>query len=127
MKNILFRPLLFSWSLLLFFGSCVKEDSFDAPKNTLITYEFTPSITVEDVQNKATTTPQIFTTDDIMEAYVTSSDEKSNFYKSISFQTLSSQGAKPIGFSIPINVTTLYGKGFTPGRKIYIKMKELKV
>ena len=125
MKNILFRPLLFSWSLLLFFGSCVKDDSFDAPKNTLITYEFTPSITVEDVQNKATTTPQIFTTDDIMEAYVTSSDEKSNFYKSISFQTLSSQGAKPIGFSIPINVTTLYGKGFTPGRKIYIKMKGL--
>ena len=92
----------------------------------MATYEFTPTTTVEAINSITTSdTPIEITTDDIIEAYVTSSDEKGTFYKSISFQTIPTDGSAPTGFSIPVNVTTLYGKGYVPGRKVYIKLKGL--
>lgn len=120
--------LLKSVFLLAFFGifsGCVNHDSFEIPKSTLQTYEFTPTTTVEAIQQMATDTPVVFANEDIVEAFVTSSDEKGNFYKSISLQTIPADGSDPVGFSIPINVNTLYGKGFKPGRKVYIQLKGL--
>jgi hypothetical protein len=55
---------------------------------------------------------------DIIEAYVTSSDEGGNFFKSISL--VSVDGLK--GFSMPINAYNLYTK-YEPGRKVFIKLK----
>ncbi|WP_284651098.1 DUF5689 domain-containing protein [Flavobacterium terrisoli] len=122
MKNIILKSVLFlSLTTGLFFG-CASDDKYETPENTLVTYELTPNRTVESVNSAATGTPVAITTDDIIEAYVTSSDEKGTFYKSISFQTL---GPNPIGFSVPVNATTLYGKGFVPGRKVYIKLNGL--
>lgn len=104
---------------------CANPETYSAPDSSLTTYELTPTTTVAAVNSAATDTPEIFTQDDIIEAYVTSSDEKGTFYKSISFQSLPTDGSNPIGFSVPLNVTTLYGKGFTPGRKVYISLKGL--
>ncbi len=56
--------------------------------------------------------------DSIMEAYVTSSDEGGNFYKSISF--VSKDGN--VGFSMPIDDYNLYTK-YEPGRLVYIQMR----
>lgn len=56
----------------------------------------------------------------VMEAYVTSSDEGGNFYKSISF--VSTDGAK--GFSIPVDNYNLYTK-YEPGRKVFIRLNKL--
>jgi hypothetical protein len=107
-------------------SSCVNDDSYTKPPVTIATYEFTPTTTVDAINSITTSdTPIAITTDDIIEAYVTSSDEKGTFYKSISFQTIPTDGSNPIGFSVPLNVTTLYGKGFTPGRKVYIKLNGL--
>ena len=127
MKNIILKSvLLVSLTTGLFFG-CANDDHFTTPKNALVTYELTTTRTVQSVNadavaanNSNPDVPVAFPTtptDQIIEAYVTSSDEKGTFYKSISFQTL---GANPIGFSVPLNVTTLYSEGFIPGRKVYI-------
>lgn len=125
MKKIILKfVLLISLSIGLL-TSCVNNDSYSVPEQTLTTYEFTATKTVNEINKLAKTNPVEYTSDDIIEAYVTSSDEKGTFYKSISFQTIPTDGSSPIGFSVPINATTLYGKGFSPGRKVYIKMKGL--
>ncbi len=59
--------------------------------------------------------------DDIIEAVVTSSDEGGNFFKSISLMSL--DGTR--GFSISIDEYNLYTKKLQPGRKVYVKMKNL--
>jgi hypothetical protein len=125
MKKIILKSgLLLSLTIALFSG-CASDDNYATPESTLTTYELTTTRTVASVNSAATGTPVQFTADDIIEAYVTSSDEKGTFYKSISFQTIPTDGSNPIGFSVPINLTTLYGKGFTPGRKVYIQLNGL--
>ena len=132
MKNIFLKSgLLLSLTIGLFSG-CAVDDHYNTPKTTLVTYEFTPTRTVQSVQDAVqtlplsqNTTPVAFIGSDIIEAYVTSSDEQGTFYKSISFQTIPTDASAPIGFSVPLNATTLYGKGFTPGRKVYIKLEGL--
>ena len=125
MKKIILKSVLLLSVTIGILSGCASDDAYDVPEQTLITYELTTTTTVEAVDAAATGAPVVFTTDDIIEAYVTSSDEKGTFYKSISFQTIPADGSAPTGFSVPINATTLYGKGFTPGRKVYIKLNGL--
>ena len=125
MKNTIIKSVLLFTLATGFFTSCANDDAYDTPIDTLRTYELTTTTSVAAIDGAATGTPVLITTDDIIEAYVTSSDEKGTFYKSISFQTIPTDGSSPIGFSVPINVTTLYGEGFTPGRKVYIKLQGL--
>ena len=131
MKNIFLKSLLILTISLGILSSCVNSDDYSTPENSLTTYELKATTTVEAVNTAAnvaaSTAKPIFEyiADDIIEAYVTSNDEGGTFYKSISFQTIPTDGSSPIGFSVPINVTTLYGKGFTPGRKVFIKLKGL--
>jgi FAD/FMN-containing dehydrogenase len=126
MKNIFLKSLLILTVSLGTLSSCVNSDNYSTPESTLTTYELTTTTTVAAV-NLAASANSIteYTTDDIIEAYVTSNDESGTFYKSISFQTIPTDASAPIGFSVPINATTLYGKGFTPGRKVFIKLKGL--
>lgn len=125
--------LLLSLTIGLFSG-CASDDHYTTPDNTLTTTELTPTTTVAAVKAAAPfvddqlpglVPPVEITTDDIIEAYVTSSDAQGTFYKSISFQTIPTDGSAPIGFSVPVNATALFGEGFTPGRKVYIKLNGL--
>lgn len=126
MKNIFLKSLLILTVSLGTLSSCVNSDNYSTPESTLTTYELTSTTTVAAVNLAASANSIIeYTTDDIIEAYVTSNDESGTFYKSISFQTIPTDATAPIGFSVPINATTLYGKGFTPGRKVFIKLKGL--
>ena len=122
MKNIFLKSLLILTVSLGTLSSCVNSDNYSTPESTLTTYELTTTTTVAAVNLAASANPIKYTTDDIIEAYVTSNDESGTFYKSISFQTIPTDASAPIGFSVPINATTLYGKGFTPGRKVFIKL-----
>jgi hypothetical protein len=130
MKNIFVKSILIL-TVFLGFSSCINSDDYATPDNTLTTSELTTTTTPEAINRLATnavgTPTPIFryTADDIIEGYVTSSDEAGNFFKSISLQTLPAVGVAPTGFSVQINVSTLYGRGFTPGRKVYIKLKGL--
>lgn len=117
MKKIKF--ILASIIAFLFVG-CTNSDNYSTPDTSGDCEQLTTTKTVQDVATSATNNVQQFSTtiDDILEAYVTSSDEGGNFYKSISM--VSVDGTK--GFSVPVDDYNLYTK-FEPGRKVYIKLK----
>ncbi len=116
MKNL---KLILAASLFTTLFSCINNDNYSEPDLTGECSDLTPTKTVLDVAATATTTAQQYVADDVIEAYVTSSDEGGNFYKSISM--VSVDGTK--GFNMPIDAYNLYTK-YEPGRKVYIKMKD---
>jgi hypothetical protein len=136
MKKLILAPITILIISIGIFSSCITSDDYKAPQNTLVTYELQATKTVKEITENAVTVsttstpavlPVLYPTDDIIEAYVTSSDEGGTFFKSISCQTIPTDGSAPIGFSVPVDESTLYGRGFNPGRKIFIKLKGLYV
>jgi hypothetical protein len=123
MKNIIKYS-----TLILFFGlfSCVDRE-FDEPSPEEIAGDcknLTPTKTVEEIYNLATTTPQlIFSSEndpeEFIEAYVTSSDFGGNFFKSISFVSVDGQ----LGFSVPVDQISLHAN-YKPGRKVFVKLNK---
>ena len=118
MKNI---KLIVTTVILATLSSCVNGDDYGVPdlSNDCVTIVKTKE--VSDITNSATATTVPYTTSEIVvdyiEAYVTSSDEGGNFYKSISMMSL--DGLK--GFSMPVDNYNLYTE-FEPGRKVTIKL-----
>jgi hypothetical protein len=118
MKNIKFLliPALFATLV-----SCVNGDDYGTPdlSNECVTID--ANVTVSSITSSATATateyPNNEDGDDFIEAYVTSSDEGGNFFKSISM--IATDGG--VGFSVPVDSYNLYNR-FEPGRKVYIKM-----
>ena len=100
-------------SLFAIFTGCVNSDEYNAPDLSSECVNLTATKNVEDITNVATSTATQYTNDDIIEAYVTSSDEGGNFYKSISFQSV--DGTK--GFSMPVDTYNLFNE-FEPGRLV---------
>ena len=130
MKNRFKNRFIIILSIGLF-SSCVN-DTYDTPKfGNCVDPGLTKNKTIADIyavaKNPATNpstgipnTPT-YTADDIIEAYVVSSDEGGNFYKSMYFQP--TDGSK--GFNLSIDEVNLYAKNFQPGKKIFLKMKGL--
>ncbi len=118
MKNY---KLIVTTLILATFSSCVNSDEFGVPNlsNECVTIAKTKE--VSDITTLATATTVPYATSetvvDYIEAYVTSSDEGGNFYKSISMMSL--DGLK--GFSMPVDNYNLYTE-FEPGRKVTIKL-----
>lgn len=100
------------------FFSCVKDENYSIPNLDCVETSLVKTKDLSQITFPTTLTQ--FTTDEVIEAYVTSSDAGGNFYKSISFQNL--EGT--IGFSVPVDVTTTF-TSFEPGRKVLIKLKDL--
>ena len=99
--------------------SCTNPEDYRSPDLSSECGELTATKTVKDISLATNTSLKKYTEDDIIEAYVTSSDEGGNFYKSLSF--VSTDGN--YGFSMPIDDYNLYTK-YEPGRKVYVKMKD---
>jgi hypothetical protein len=109
------------------FSSCVTDDSnLENTTGSIKTFELTANKTIPDIVafNNNSTTPVLYTADDILEAYVTSSDETGTFYNTICLQNIATNTSQPVGCSVTANFAS-FGRGFTPGRKIYVKMKGL--
>ncbi|MFV5700258.1 DUF5689 domain-containing protein [Flavobacterium sp. XS2P12] len=121
MKPI-FNSLFFSITIAFFFTSCVNDD-VAIPKLTCTQPDLTVSRTVAEVRENANAIVTQYSYDDIIEAYVVSSDESGNFFKSISFQTLATATAPAIGFSVPVDATNSY-IDYRLGNKVYIKLKD---
>lgn len=127
MKNIV-KSIFFFALVALTIVSCSQSDkNIKTTTQSIQTYELTANKTVAYVNGLANgvASPTIYTDDDIIEAYVTSNDAAGNFYKSISFQTIPTDNSAPIGFSVSVDKSMLFVKGFTPGRKVFIKLKDL--
>lgn len=105
---------------LLFFYSCNPE--IDSPQLACTQPDFAVNKTVEKVYELSGTTAKQYLYDDIIEAYVVSSDEEGNFFKTISFQTLASEKIPAIGFSVPVDVSNTY-IDYRIGNKVYLKLK----
>jgi hypothetical protein len=116
MKNLL---KLLTISLFVTLTSCVNDQTYDAPDLSGECTDLTPTKDVSFFTNLATTSYAQHTGEDIIEAYVTSSDVGGNFYKSISFVSVDGT----VGFSVPIDDYNLYTK-YEPGRKVFVNMKD---
>ncbi|SCX91030.1 DUF5689 domain-containing protein [Flavobacterium anhuiense] len=113
MKKII---LLFALSLI----SCTKE--VETPKLACTQPNLPVNKSVEKVYELSGTTAKQYLYDDIIEAYVVSSDEGGNFFKTISLQTKETEKAPAIGFSVPIDATNTY-IDFRVGNKVFVKLK----
>jgi hypothetical protein len=118
MKNL---KLIVTTAIFATLISCVNSDDYNTPdlSNECITIAKTKE--VSNITSIATATAMQYTTSttvvDYIEAYVTSSDEGGNFYKSISMMSLDGL----TGFSMPVDNYNLYTE-FEPGRKVTIKL-----
>ncbi|WP_333693417.1 DUF5689 domain-containing protein [Flavobacterium sp.] len=98
---------------------CVNSDEYNAPDLSGNCVDIAATKQVSQITSVATSSATQYTGDDIIEAYVTSSDEGGNFYKSISFVSLDNT----VGFSMPVDNYNLFNE-FEPGRKVSIRMKD---
>ncbi len=116
MKTTNLKSLLFISLIAITFSSCINDDYYDNIDEGCTTA--TPTKTVQEIYDTATAEPVIYAEEDIIEAYVTSSDAGGTFYKSISLVSI--DGTK--GFSIPVDMYNIYTE-FEPGRKVYVYLK----
>ncbi|MDQ6528435.1 DUF5689 domain-containing protein [Flavobacterium sp. LHD-85] len=113
MKNLI---LLFALSII----SCSKE--VETPELACIQPNLIVNKSVEKVYELSGTTAKQYLYDDIIEAYVVSSDEGGNFFKTIFLQTREIEGTPAIGFSIPVDATNTY-IDYRVGNKVFVKLK----
>lgn len=114
-KNLL--AILF----MLFFCNCNEDVSI--PKLECTIPDLKVNRTVEDVLKTATITATKYVYDDVIEAYVVSSDENGNFFKILYLQTLATENKPAIGFSISVDATNTY-IDYRVGNKVFIKLKD---
>ena len=121
MKSIFYKSFLLL-IIIVIYCSCV-DDVIDAPKLVCTQPDLISNKKVSEIRAVANNVVTQYKFDDIIEAYVVSSDEAGNFFKSISFQTLATAATPAIGFSVPVDATNLY-IDYRVGNKVYIKLKD---
>jgi hypothetical protein len=118
MKNIVLN-LFFGIALL---SVCSCNNEIETPVLGCTQPDFKVNKTVEKVYELSANTAKQYLYDDIVEAYVVSSDEGGNFFKSISLQTKASANNPAIGFSVPVDASNTY-IDYRVGNKVYVKLK----
>jgi hypothetical protein len=121
MKATFFKSALFTAAFAGVFSACVNDDDYETPNFGCTETNLIKTMEVSEFP--FTTSLAQYTGDDVLEAYVVSSDEGGNFFKTISFQTKPADGPV-IGFSVPVDVNSTF-INFEPGRKVMIKVKDL--
>jgi hypothetical protein len=120
MKSILYRFLVFN-AIAIQFLSCASKES-DFPKLECNQPNFTVNRSVAEVRTSTNAIVAQYKFDDVIEAYVVSSDESGNYFKTISFQTLATATTPAMGFSVPVDATNLY-TDYRIGNKVFVKLK----
>lgn len=118
MKNIILNSF-FTASLLLI---CSCSTEVENPKLACTQPDFTVNKTVEKIYELSGNVAKQYLYNDIIEAYVVSSDEGGNFFKSISLQTKATDRIPAIGFSVPVDASNTY-IDYRVGNKVYVKLK----
>lgn len=130
MKNKIKSILIITASIGLF-SSCVN-DTFETPAEQCVSPGLTKTKEVADIYAISTGTTVVYPAAaidpvtkkeiyDYIEAYVISSDEGGNFYKSMYLQPL--DGSK--GFNISLDDGNIYTKKIQPGKKVFVKLNGL--
>ncbi len=113
---------LFFIFLAILSTSCVKDEIALPPLNCTQP-DLTVNRTVAEVRKGADPVVAQYKFDDIIEAYVISSDENGNFFKTIYFQSSATATQPAIGFSVPVDVSNTY-IDYRLGNKFYIQLKD---
>lgn len=124
MKTNILKSVFFVSLSIGFLTSCVNDDKYDIPVLDCTQPNLTANRTVPQVIVSSLPLVAQYTFDDVIEAYVVSSDEGGNFYKSISLQTLGTSTVPAVGFSVPVDASNTY-VDYRPGVKVFVKMKNL--
>lgn len=107
------------------FTSCVNDDDYGIPSVDCVEPNITVNKNLQEVYADASASIQQFPVKasgpEFVEAYVVSSDEGGNFFKSLSLQTVATEEIPSFGFSVPIDVTSLFTI-YEPGRKVYVRL-----
>jgi len=120
MINLIKHIFIFLVTLGLF-SACVN-DTFDTPvQGNCVSPELTKTKEVSGIYGVATNITATYPADDIIEAYVISSDEGGNFYKSMYFQAV--DGTK--GFNLSVDEVNAYTKNLQSGKRVFLKLKGL--
>ena len=120
MKSTFYCFLFLTVFTAVFFGCA--NDATEIPKLRCTQPDFALNKTVAEIRIKAGAIVTQYTYDDIIEAYVVSSDENGNFFKAISLQTLGTTTTPAVGFSVPVDASNTY-IDFRIGNKVYVKLK----
>lgn len=112
---------IFLIGLVMIVSGCAEE--FNVPELKCNQPDLNVNRTVEEIRAGANSIVTQYPYDDIIGAYVVSSDEEGNFFKTISFQTLATPTIPAMGFSVPVDASNTY-IDFRLGNKVYIKMKD---
>ncbi|WP_366185623.1 DUF5689 domain-containing protein [Flavobacterium ovatum] len=116
------KPQFYLSIVLLFvFSACVTGE-IEVPQMVCNQIDFSTNKTVLEVVKNANSVVTPYPYDDIIEAYVVSTDEYGNYFKTISLQTLATATTPSVGFSVPIDASNLY-VDYRLGNKVYLKLK----
>src|SRR6478609_10758439 len=124
MKTTTLKFIFLTTLLFVFTNGCVKDNDYSIPKLACTEPNLTANKTVSEIISQSGSVVAQYPYDDIIEAYVVSSDEGGNFFKSISMQTLATETSPAMGFSVPIDASNAY-VDYRVGAKVYIKLKDL--
>lgn len=117
-------------ALVLSFSGCAEND-FAEPVDNCVETSWVKTKEVSEIVTFANTpspitTPTKYLADDVIEAYVTSNDERGNFFKVVYLQTLPTTAVpNPVGIVLSLDKENLFGDRFTPGRKVTIHLKDM--
>jgi hypothetical protein len=125
MKTNILKSIFSIAILSATFTSCVTDDDYGIPNLDCVDPGITATVGVDEMYGRASANVQQFpfsaTGFEYLEAYVVSSDEGGNFFKSLSLQTVATDDTPSFGLSVPIDVTSLFVT-YEPGRKVYIRL-----
>lgn len=110
-------------AMLFVFFFCNCNEDVAIPKLECTQPDLNVNRKVEDVFKTATITATKYIYDDVIEAYVVSSDENGNFFKILYLQTLATATKPSVGFSVAVDATNTY-IDYRVGNKVYIKLKD---
>lgn len=118
MKKSILKSVFLISTLSVVLTGCVNGDDYGVPNLDCV--ETTLIKTMEVSEIPFTSNISQYTDEDVVEAYITSSDRDGNFFKSISMQTL--DGSQAFSVSVDANSTFI---NFEPGRKVLLNLKDL--
>lgn len=119
MKTTILKSFLFLAISAGIVSSCVNDDDYQTPALNCVEPNLTVTKTMQEVFDMATASPMLYAEDDVIEAYVVSSDQGGNFFKTLHVQSAENDIAATILIDYA-NSATL----FQPGRKVFIKLKD---
>lgn len=125
--NSIFKYIFIVFASLLITG-CVHDDKYDEPgAENFQCADLTATMTLAQIKAKFTNnTTYVFPDDsqDIIEGYVSSTDETGNIYKTIYIQDKPENPTQ--GFTISVDMVSTYTQ-YPQGSKVYIKLAGLAV